>query len=181
MVSGIEINPFSVLAWILYDPAVRVAVKVVTAEDPLPLTAQVFAGISMVWVESIVETNRMLLMVAATALVAEKTIVLDPPETLAADVRLAVGVLAVTAVYVLVIVLTGPLKVIVKAVPSAAAGIKRSIALDVQQETMLTGMGNPPEVMVMEKLTPSMEAGYDPPLVKETIPPAVEAPDEDQL
>jgi len=38
-------NPLSVLAWILYDPALRVAVKVVTAEDPLPLTVQVLAGI----------------------------------------------------------------------------------------------------------------------------------------
>ena len=159
----------------------RVAVKVVTAVAPLPQTAQVLAGISMLWVESIVETSLMLLMVAETALVAEKAIVLDPPETLAAEVRLAVGVLAVAAVYVLVIVLTGPLKVIVKAVPSAAAGIKRSTALEAQQDTMLTGMGNPPEVMAMEKLTPSIEAGYPPPLVKETIPPAVEAPDEDQL
>ena len=77
--------------------------------------------------------------------------------------------------------LTGPLKVIVKTVPSAAAGIKRSTALEAQQDTMLTGMGNPPEVIAMEKLTPSIEAGYPPPLVKEITPPAVEAPDEDQL
>ena len=79
-------------------------------------------------------------MVADTAFVAEKTMVLDPPETLAADVRLAVGVREVEAVYVLVMVLTGPVIVIVKAVLSAAAGSWMERALAEQQETMLLSL-----------------------------------------
>jgi len=45
-----------------------------------------------------VEINFRPVIVAATELVAEKTMVFAPPETLAAEVRLAVGVLAVAEV-----------------------------------------------------------------------------------
>jgi len=71
--------------------------------------------------------------------------------------------------------------VMVKTVPSADAGIYSSIVLDEQQDTMLTGYVCPPAVMVMAKLTPSMVAGKPPPLGKEMMAPAVEAPEDDQL
>ena len=127
------------LARILYDPVLTVATNVVTADEPEPLTDQVFDGIVITWVESIVETSLRLSMVAATALLAEKTIVFEPADTLDEDVKVAVGVLPEEAVYVFVIVFVGPLKVIVKEVPSAAAGISREILFEEQQETMLSG------------------------------------------
>ena len=127
------------LARILYDPVLTVATKVVTADEPEPLTDQVFDGIVITWVESIVETSLRLSMVAATALLAEKTIVFEPADTLDEDVKVAVGVLPEEAVYVFIIVFVGPLKVIVKEVPSAAAGISREILFEEQQETMLSG------------------------------------------
>lgn len=120
----------------------------------------------------------MLSIVAETEFVAENTMVFAPAETLAADVRLAVGVEEVLVVYVqtLVLVFTGPSNRIVKVVPSAAAGISREIVFDKQQETIFTGYIDYPEVIETANLTPSILDGQPPPLAILTIPPEVEPP-----
>ena len=58
-----------------------------------------------------------------------------------------------------VCVFSGPTRLIVKAVPSAAAGISSEIVFDEQQETILTGYIDYPEVIETANLTPSILDG----------------------
>jgi hypothetical protein len=71
----------------------------------------------------------------------------------------------------------GPVKVKLKEVLSAAGGILRLIAFPEQQETIFRGYVCDPLVMLTEKITPSIEVGYPPPLLRLTIPPAVDPPE----